>query len=361
MEYATQNRVGRENRLDFQPVFRLLWRERLRVGAAVLGAGIVALAITFAMPEWFKANAVIMPPEESSLLGNMSMAQRALTKFPIFGILEDYYTPADIYKAILLSRSVQEEIINQFDLKRVYKQKSMEKTIKELKNHYSAKLQPDGTILVSAEDRDPRRAAKMANAFLAALDRYNVERRNSQARRTRMFLEQRVAETDSTLRLSEAVLRLYQEKHGTVAPMGASAAPAQAAADLMARKTMLEVRLGMLRSYLRDDNDQVVQTQLELGQLKSQIGSLPALQNEMLRMIRDQKIQEQLYLLLTSELEQSRVQETMDTPTVSVLDPAVPPERHSSPRRGIITLGAMVIAMAGSVVWAARRLAFETA
>ena len=352
-------RPSRPARFDLLPILAVLWRERIRALAVVAGAAVLALGLGFLIPKWYRASAVILPPEESDLLSNMSLAQKALTKFPVFGILDDYFTPADIYKAILLSRTIQEDVIRKHDLRTVYRKKSMEKTVKELKNHYTVKLQADGTIMVSVEDGDPRRAAAMANTFLESLDRYNMEKRNSKAHRTRQFLERRVAETDSLLRVSESVLRGYQEKHSTVAPTSGPAPNVQAVADLMARKIMLEVRLGVLLSYLREDNEQVVQIRTELNQLKSRIGDLPALQNELVRLIRDQKIQEQLYLLLTAELEQARIREMMDTPTVQVLDPAVPPERHSRPRKGLMAVGAAVFAGMGLAVWAARRAANE--
>ena len=341
--------------LDLRPVLLELWRERVRVAAVVVAAALLTLGASFLLPKWYRATTVILPPEESDLMSNMALAQKALTKFPAFGILGEYFTPADIFKAVLLSRTVQDDIVNEFDLQRLYKQKSREKTRLTLKGHYKVKLNPDGTIMVSVEDRDPKRAAAMANAMLDALDRYNVEKRNSQARRTRLFLERRVAETDSLLRLSEATLKKYQEAHHTVAPTGAGSGDISAAADLMARKIMLEVRLGVLRGYLREDNDLVVQTRNELEQLKTSIGSLPALQDELLRLLRDQKIEEQLYLLLTAELEQSRIRETMDTPTVQVLDPAVPPERHSRPRRLTLAIAAGLLALLGCTVWIAFR------
>lgn len=340
---------------DLAPVLGALWHDRYRLLAVVFGTMLVTLAVTFALPRWYRAEAVILPPEESDLLSNMSLAQRALTKFPAFGILTDYYTPADIYKAVLQSRTVQEEIARHFDLQKVYRQRSMEKTLRALKTHVRVRVNPDGTIRIQVEDRDPRRAADIANGFLVELDRYNVEKRNSQARRTREFLERRVTETDSLLRVSEQSLRLYQESRHTVAPTTLQGGDVQAAADLMARKILLEVRLGVLRSYLREDNDQVVQTRTELEQLKGRIAALPALQDELTRRIRDQRIQEQLFLLLTAELEQSRIRETMDTPTVQVLDAAVPPERHHRPRRLTIAVAAGLLALMGSAAWVAWR------
>jgi len=341
-----------EPRFDLRDLFQTLVRARLRIGLATVLAGLVGLGIAFALPKWYRATAAILPPEESDLLQNLSLAQRALSKFPAFGALPDYFTPADIFKAILQSESVREDVANRFDLKSVYRLKSREKTLKALKDHSRVKLNVDGTIVVEVEDRDPKRAAAMANAFFEALDRYNVVKRNSQARRTREFLVGRVRETDSLLRVSETALRQYQESRHTIAPTALqSAGDTQAAADLMARKIALEVRLGVLRSYLQDSNEQVVQTEAELDNLKSRIASLPAIQDELQRLIREERIQEQLYVLLTSELEQARVRETMNTPTVQMLDPAVPPERASRPRKLALAGGAALIAFLVSTGW----------
>jgi len=347
--------TGEPAEMDLGVVLSAVWRERVRIAITCVAAALVTLGIAFLLPRWYRAQAVILPPEESDLLSNMSLAQRALTKFPAFGILTDYYTPADVYKAVLLSRSVQEEVVQRFDLMRTYHLRSLEKTIKALKGHYRVKLNPDGTISVSVEDRDPQHAAQMANAFLQELDRYNIEKRNSQARRTREFLERRVADTDSLLHRAEDVLRKYQENRKAVVPVTPGSADIQAAADVMARKLALEVRLNVLRGYLREGSEQIMQTQTELDALNSRIAALPELQTELARYTRDYKVQEQLFLLLTAELEQARIRETMDTPTVQVLDAAVPPESHSRPRRLTLAIAAGLLAFAGCVAWVAWR------
>lgn len=335
---------------DLRPLFAALWATRVRLLVLAIAAAAIAHGASFLIPKMYRASAVILPPEESDLLSNMSLAQRALTKFPRFGVLEDYFTPADTYKAILLSRTIQEQLAKDFDLERLYHLKSMEKTLKVLKGRYKVRLNPDGTIQISVDDLDRSRAAAMANHVLVLLDRFNVEKRNSSARRTREFLELRVHDTDSLLQSSEAALKKYQETHRAVAPTSIGDADVRGAADLMARKMALEVHLGVLRTYLSEDNEQVVQTRLELDQLGRQIALLPALENDLVRLTRDAKIQEQLYLLLTSELEQARLRETMDTPTVQVLDAASPPERQNWPKRLLLAAAAVVLVVVGQVV-----------
>jgi uncharacterized protein involved in exopolysaccharide biosynthesis len=328
------------------------WRFVLATGVA---AGALTCGVCFLLPKWYTASATILPPEESDLLSNMSLAQRALTKFPAFGILEDYFTPADVYKAILGSRTVHEELVHRFDLQRVYHKKSLELTLKALDTNTRVRMNPDGTIKVSVDDHDPKRAADMANGYLEELDRFNVEKRNTTAQRTRLFLQSRTHETDSLLRASEDTLRRYQEAHRTVAPASPGSADVQAAADVMSRKLMLQVRLGVLRGYLSEESDQVQQVKDELEQLERRLAGIPQLQNELLQLIRDTKVYEQLYLLLTAELEQARIRETMNTPTVQLLDRAVPPERHSRPRKGILSAAAGVLGMIGAAAWVALR------
>lgn len=341
--------------IDVRGMLRTVERQRVFVLATTLAAMLLTLGVSWILPKWYTATAVILPPEESDLLSNMSMAQRALSKFPAFGILQDYFTPADVFKAILASRTVQEELVREFDLQKVYRKKSLELTLKALTNNTRIRLNPDGTLKVSVDDKDPRRAAGLANGYLQALDRFNVEKRNTTAHRTRVFLQTRLQETDSLLRHSEEALRLYQEAHRTVAPPQSGGADVQAAVDLMSRRLMLQVRLGILRGYLSEDTDQVRQVREELAQLERRLASIPELQGELVRLIRDQKVYEQLYLLLTSELEQARIRETMNTPTVQVLDRAAPPERHSRPRKGILTVAAGLIALLGASAWVVAR------
>ena len=341
--------------IDVRGMLRAIARQWRFIAGTSLAAALLTLGVTFVLPKWYTATAVILPPEESDLLSNMSLAQRALSKFPAFGILQDYFTPADVFKAVLASRTVQEELVHRFDLQRVYKRKSLEKTLKALTQNTRIKLNPDGTLKVSVDDKDPQRAAALANGYLEALDRFNVEKRNTTAHRTRVFLQGRLAETDSMLRISEGTLRRYQELHRTVAPPTAGSADATAAADIMSRKLMLQVRLGVLRSYLSDETDQVTQVRQELAQLEHRLSSIPELQGDLLRLIRDTKVYEQLYLLLTAELEQARIRETMNTPTVQLLDRAMPPERHSRPKKGMLTLAAALLGWVAASIWVAAR------
>ena len=171
-----------------------------------------------------------------------------------------------------------------------------------------------------------------------------------------MFLDRRVAETDSLLRQSESDLRAYQEKRHIVAPPQIESASLGPVADVLARRMALEVRLQVLRSYLNSDNEEVRQVEMELQKLKGQIGQLPRIETELGRMMRDTRVYQQVYLLLISQLEDARFREAMDTPTVTVLDEALPPERKVRPVRWLWGIVGAMVAGITSLLWDERSM-----
>jgi tyrosine-protein kinase Etk/Wzc len=333
---------------------RLVSRWRVIVVNTFL-AGIVGFGLTFVMPSWYRSTAVLLPPEETDQITSGVSIQRFLSRMPSLGMMPGYYTPSDIHRAILMSRSAHKAVILQFGLQEEYHQKSLEQTLRVFRRHVSAELNPDGTISVSAEDHSSQRAADITNALVRELDQFNIERRNVQARRARLFFEGRVRQTDSLAKASEAELRRYQEKHRMVVPIDVEGADIGPLADLMARKTTLEVRLATLRSYLREDNENIVQTRTELESLLGRMATMPGVANEVARLVRDVKLYQQVYVILSAQLEDSRLRETMDTPTITLLDAAVPSERRSSPIRRLWAGGAALASALLTAIWPYRK------
>src|SRR5437867_519288 len=73
--------------------------------------------------------------------------------------------------------------------------------------------------------------------------------------------------------------------------------------------------------------------------------TVPGLALEYGRLMREVKVQETLYSLLTSQNEQAKIAEARDTPTVQVLDPAIPAEKKSKPSIRLNMLIAGVLAL----------------
>jgi uncharacterized protein involved in exopolysaccharide biosynthesis len=119
-------------------------------------------------------------------------------------------------------------------------------------------------------------------------------------------------------------------------------------AQLMAQRTNLEVQLQVLRQSMAENSEEVRRVREQLAAVDRQVGTLPAAGLDVARLYRDVKVQEQVFELLTSQLEEARIRETRDTPTVQVLDRAEPPIHKSRPKRSIIVIAGFLIGLAGS-------------
>jgi uncharacterized protein involved in exopolysaccharide biosynthesis len=218
-------------------------------------------------------------------------------------------------------------------------------------------------ISITVEDKDPKLAADLANAYIANLDRMFVRMGTSEGSRQRAFIAQQLDKTAKDLRTAEEALQRFQEKNKTIAiAVGEQArAGIEASARLKGEIQAAEVALNVMRLFATENNPEVQKQRrtieelkrqlaqlqygrgLDLPQVHSDIGtgkrdfsvpiaSVPVIATDMLRLMREVKVQETVYTLLTQQYEQARIAEARDTPTVQILDSAVPGERNSKPK-----------------------------
>jgi uncharacterized protein involved in exopolysaccharide biosynthesis len=327
-----------------------LWAGRGWIIALVMGSTLIVGVIAYLLPPWYRADASLLPPtEEDNGFGIASL----LKGFGVPGVKVATQTePAEVFMAVVQSRRLGEEMVNRFDLKTRYKKKYMTDAIAELRHHSTFGITEAGTLQISVEDRDPQRAADMANAYVDILDHFNREVRMTKGRRTRMFVEQRLTETQKQLADAETKLAEYEAKHKAVALTPEMSSAIETQAESFAQRQALEVRLGVIRTYSKAQTDEEQQILQQLAQIDRQLEALPTTGLEIARMIRDVKTLEQLQVLLTAQYEEARINEVRDVPTVEPLDVATPPERKSRPRRTIMMAMAFVLSFGASATYA---------
>jgi len=187
----------------------------------------------------------------------------------------------------------------------------------------------------------------MANHLVDQLDTFNREALNTRAKRTREFLATRVADVQQRMREAEARLTAYEKQHGVVADAGA----VSGMAGIVAQKLDLQVRRAYISSYSAPGSAAVRSIDAQIAAFDRELGQLPGLKNEGARLALDAEIQRRVFTLLTSQYEDARVQEMRDTPTITVLDRARPPELKSRPKRAIIVLASTMVALLLSAGW----------
>jgi len=321
---------------------------RRATGAVLLGTVLTAI-VALVWPPTYRAEVVLLPPTEEETGFGISTMLRSIN---IPGIRIPSRTgPEDVTLAILNSRRIASVLVERFDLRTVYRVPREDLAIRELHDRSSFTLGETGTIVVRVGDREPKRAADLANAYAEELDRYNRENRMTKGRRTRLFVEARLKDTRRGLEEAEEALREYGETHRTVALSPDQLSAVEGAARLFASQAALEVQMGVARQYASESSAEVRRLRRQLDEVNRLIGGLPDLGLDVARLLRTVKIQEQVFALLSAQYEEARINEARDVTTVDVLDPAVPPERRVWPRRGLLTALGFVLSSFLAAVW----------
>ena len=340
---------------------------------------LATLGVSFMLPKIFESTATLLPQLESNNgmgLGALLASGGAGTAAQSLGISLPGApaTPADLFLAMLKSRIMADEVIRRFNLMDRFEKKTLHETRLALEEATRIVVTKEKVIKIMVEDKDPQLASDIANFYVSNLDRLNQTLTVSKARENRKFIEQRLAETQVSLIKVENALKEFQTQNRTVGIEAQSKAMIEATAMIQAQIMSQEVQLQVMGSYLSSENPDVARVQSSINELRKQlqimesgkagkdrlpgdrlrpaITSVPGLALEYGRLARDLKVQETLYTLLISQYEQAKLTEARDTPTVQVLDPAIPAERKSRPKISLNLLIAGMLSLLMSIFWA---------
>lgn len=370
---------------------RLLWEHRkflLRTGVyAVAGSCLIALLI----PNRYESTAKLMPPDNQSASG-LATAVAAMSGGPggLAGIASDVLglkSTSDIFVAILSSRTVQDELIEQFDLKKLYRDRRMEDARKDLAEHTSLSVDRKSQIItIGVTDHDAKRAAAMGQAYVEELNRLVAELSTSSARRERIFLEERLRAVSKDLESAEKEFSQFSSKNTAIDIKEQGKAMVEAAATLQGQLIAAESELEGLRQIYTDNNVRVRSVRARIDELKHQlekiggkgedpstpgsssqqqdslypsIRKLPLLGVRYADLYRTTRVQEAVFETLTKEYELAKVQEAKEIPTVKVLDPANIPDKKSFPPRTLIVLLGATLGVAMAATWIFGKTSWE--
>src|SRR5271157_445696 len=368
--------VGRDEP-DVIEILLVLAREKKRILQVTLGAALLATMVAFLMPAMYTATATMLPPQrKQSALSSMVGQIGAIAG--LGGVELGLQNPTDLFVAMLRSRTVEDSLIDRFDLRKVYRVERYQDARKKLESRSTISAGDEGLISVSVTDHEPKRAAEIANAYVEALHSLNQNLAITEAAQRRRFYELQINAEGEELSRAELALKQVQEKTGLVQPDAQGRAIIGSVADMRAQVAIHEVQLQAMRSYATPNNPDLKRAETELAGLRGQLAKLernpgalgngnigiptrqlPEVESEYVRRLRDLKYHEALYEFLGKQLEAARIDEGQNAVLVQVVDHAVEPERKSSPRRMFIVLvsavSAFVLACLGALFMEALR------
>lgn len=329
---------------------------------------ILVLAISFLFKSKYTASTTILPPsfQQNMMMGLMSsgMSSELSALARMGGMFPGATNVSDLFAAILKSSRIMGVVINKYDLKKVFKSRTGEDAMKALNEITSIRVSSEGIISIAVTYKDKVLAANIANSLVEELDRFMTQTAMTTGKKYRIFIEQRLSETEKNLSSVEDSLRTFQEKNRTVSLDIEVKNAIETIAKLKGEIILRQVQKGALSTVSQTDNPYLKNLDLELNEYEKELSkiefgglggkqygagfsipfvNLPKVTLEYARLVRDVKIQETVFELLTEQYEQAKIMELKDTPTVQVLDYASPPEKKSWPRRGRMLMVTLIL------------------
>ena len=358
---------------------RSLWEQRWFLARVTAWGGAAALLLAFLIPKRFESKTVLMPPEQSNvgLASLMAMTRSSDALGTLAGDLLGMKTSGALFMGILTSRTVEDRIVNQFDLRGVYHVTRMDQARKILEvNTFMTEDRKSGILSITVTDGDPKRAAAIGKAYVDELDRLVVELNTSTAHRERVFLEERLKTIKLDLDAAARDFSEFASKNAAIDIKEQGKATMEAAAVLEGQLIAAQSEREGLRQIYSDENVRVRAAGAKIAELQKrldQIGGaasgsvltgkagdddnypslrkLPLLGVTYADLYRRTKVEETLYDVLTQQYEFAKVQEAKETPSVRVLDPPNVPEKKSYPPRLLIGILGAGLSFAFGMVW----------
>ena len=366
---------------------RTLWDNR-RLFLRAVGIGLVlSTLIALLIPNQYTSMTQLMPPDNQSSSSSMAMMAATLAKgagalSSVAGDLLTLKSSGAMFVGVLRSQTVQDRLVQQFDLRKVYgKRLNVDARQKLDENTFITEDRKSGIITINVTDHDKQRAAALANSYVEQLNSLVAQLSTSSAHRERVFLEDRLSAVKKNLDEDANQLAQFSSKNNTLDIRDEGRAMLDAAAGIAGQMIAAQSQLEGLRQIYTDSNPRVRSLNAHVMELRKQldklggakvstgatgdqaavdptsdmpypsIQKLPLLGVKYADLYRQVKIQETVYELLTQQYEMAKVQEAKEIPSVKTLDPARIPERKSFPPRLLIILSGICLAIVIAVVW----------
>lgn len=364
--YQPDHEDSSEAEINLLALAHTIVRRRRFIITWTSAATLLAIVLSLLTPNIYTATALIVPDEADKSGMSAMMAQFGGLASLAGGSLGGK-TMGDLYVTMLKSETVRDPIIDRFKLQDVYDQKYRSQVYSKLDKHTKVTLgAKDGVIKVSVDDTDPTRAAALSNALVEELSAVAIRLNISGSGKNRSYYEERLAKAKGELATAEEALKQFQSKNKAIAVTEQAKATIEGVAQLRAKLAMQEVELATLQRQFTDSSQEVKTAKASIAKLRGQVsalegsgngssipsvGSVPALGQEYLRLMREFKVQEGLVELLTKQYEMARLGEAKNIMPFQVLQKAKVPERKSKPKRSLIVLLSMMSSLFASLFW----------
>jgi uncharacterized protein involved in exopolysaccharide biosynthesis len=321
----------------------IILKRKKMIFAVTISAFVISLIASILSSPIYQSTAIILPPQQDQGLTGLMMGGGGGALSGLAGGVLGKANPVDQYASILVSERIRDAIIDRFKLMEEYKKDYRLQMYKKMDKIINIKAgKKDGIITISAEDKNPKKAADIVNAHIEELDKVMSGISMAGAGLNRSFLEGRLAQAKIDLKQAEDALNRFQAKNKAISVPDQAKASLEGVALLKAQLAVQETQLSALRSQFTDTAQEVKVVKATVNTLNSQIarlegtgigaipsvGSIPDLGQEQVRLMREFKIQETLVELLTKQNEISKLTEAKNIGGIQIIQMAKAADHH---------------------------------
>jgi len=380
----TENKNNKSNKFEDLLIIILKYKRIIIINVVIVT--IVAIIISLLIPNKYTAKAsFISPKKKGGLFGDIAGFSSTISNISkVLGgrlgtVTEDAYN----YLVILQSRTAAMKVIEKFDLRKLYEiddDKPIEDVLDELDNNVKFNVEDEGNIVVSVTDKNPKRAAEMANFYIQILNEMSIELSINEAKNNREFIEKRFFEIQDTIKFLEDSLKNFSKNYNVLELKEQVKGAISFAAELKAEIELAKIERDLLKNNFGETHPLVIQSEIKLNELNKRLSTMkfgednkfkssinffipfeniPETGVLYLRLMRDYEIQNKLLEFIYPIYEQAKIEEQKNIPVVVVVDKAIPPEKKSSPKRTLIVIASILLSLFISIIYILIKNSFD--
>ncbi|WP_442763328.1 polysaccharide biosynthesis tyrosine autokinase [Malikia spinosa] len=200
-----------------------------------------------------------------------------------------------------------------------------------------------GVLRSSLQGADPEQISRILNEVGTLYVRQNVERKAAEAEKSIAFLNSQLPDLRKQLEASEGKFNQFRSQQGTFNLDSEAQAMLTQGVELKVKlleaqqkRKELETRFTAQHPSVQALDNQIQALQREIGGLDGKAKSFPSTQQDLLRLTRDVKVNNELYTNLLNSFQQLRLVKEGKVGNVRIVDTAVAPEQKVKPQRGLL-------------------------
>lgn len=364
--------MGKVKEISILTILLMLARNKKKIIITTFIVSIISIVYILIVPQYWESHSSFLPDTEESSGFSLGSSLLGLGS----SMLGNSQTVASLdLVTIMSSRTFIEDVINNFDLITYFE---IEEEDINTRNELAVKMVREnvvgigisdetGLVTIAVETKDKKISMDIANYYVDKIEEYSLNSRMNKGRQQRQFLETRIQEVNDDIELISNRLIEFQKNSNMISDEAQTQAIITLYSELVSQSMINDLEYEVKRDLYGSDNPQVkslglksnliekkiMELESESSKFKYQIAldNIPESIKEYTRLKMELEVNAKIYEFLLPQLEQAKIQEIKETPTIEVVDKARIAGLRSKPKRGQFCVYMFIFAILTSSVF----------